>query len=87
MVHLKALDQSMESFNTGDWQSYKSSFTEDCYYCEYAKGRIIKSADDLLANSKNWKSAFPNACGEVRRLSVSFPSVSSHSRIHLTSRT
>lgn len=65
MAHLKALDQSMESFNTANWQSYQDSFTSDCHYCEYATGRVIKSSDELLVNSQNWKNAFSNAKGEV----------------------
>ena len=65
MPHLKSLDQSLEGFNKGDWDAYKSAYTDDCQYTEYATGREIKSSDELLSNSQNWKNAFPNAHGQL----------------------
>ncbi|MBC62548.1 MAG: hypothetical protein CMP11_08830 [Zetaproteobacteria bacterium] len=65
MTHLEALDQSIKAFNEGNWDEYKSSFTEDCHYTEYATGRSLNSSDELLSNSKSWKNAFPDAHGEV----------------------
>ena len=53
MESMATLEKSLESFNQGDWETYRALVADNCQYFEYATGRVVKSGDDFVSNSKS----------------------------------
>jgi steroid delta-isomerase-like uncharacterized protein len=56
---------SIEAFNAGDWDRFRSLHAEDVVEDELATQRRMEGIDALLESNQGWKQAFPDASGEV----------------------
>ncbi len=68
MAEQSALDVArvdVEAFNSGDWERFRQSLTEDSVYEEYATQRRLEGADAILEANQAWKQAFPDARGTI----------------------
>jgi len=56
---------SIEAFNAGDWDRFRSLHAEDVVEEELGTQRRIEGIDALLESNQGWKEAFPDASGQV----------------------
>jgi steroid delta-isomerase-like uncharacterized protein len=57
--------ESIEAFNTANWDRLAAAYTTDCVYEEPATQRRIEGIDAVLEVNKAWKAAIPDATGEI----------------------
>ena len=57
--------ESIEAFNAGDWDRFRSLHTEDVVEDEHGTQRRIEGIDSLVESNRGWKQAFPDASGQI----------------------
>jgi steroid delta-isomerase-like uncharacterized protein len=57
--------ESIEAFNAGDWDRFRSLHAEDVVEDELGTQRRIEGSDALVESNQGWKQAFPDASGLV----------------------
>ena len=57
---------SIECFNSGDFDRLRSLLAEDSYEEEYSTQRRLDGADAQIEAARGWKEAFPDGRGTVR---------------------
>jgi steroid delta-isomerase-like uncharacterized protein len=57
--------ESIEVFNAGDWDRFRSLHAEDVVEDELGTQRRIEGIDALVESNQGWKQAFPDASGQV----------------------
>jgi len=62
---IQAVRDAFEAFNRGDWEAFESTATSDAVHKEPGTGRVFTRQAEGTANAKGWKSAFPDAHGEI----------------------
>jgi steroid delta-isomerase-like uncharacterized protein len=62
---------SVDAFNHGDWEAVRADLGPGYVYEETGTGRRYEGADAVMAALQEWRSAFPDATGEIVRLAVS----------------
>lgn len=63
--------ESVEAFNRGDWDAIRAVLSPGYVYEETGTGQRYEGPDAAIAAFRSWKSAFPDATGEVTRLTTS----------------
>jgi steroid delta-isomerase-like uncharacterized protein len=56
----------LEAFNAGDWARVKASLVPDSVYEELGTQRRIEGSDAIMEAYRGWKTAMPDARGNVR---------------------
>lgn len=56
--------QSVDAFNSADWDQLRASLTPGATYEEFATQRRL-GVDDTVEANKEWKRAFPDAKGAI----------------------
>jgi steroid delta-isomerase-like uncharacterized protein len=57
--------ESVDAFNTGDWDRLRAISHPDSVEEEYSTGRHLEGIDQQLDAAKGWKRAFPDGTGTV----------------------
>jgi steroid delta-isomerase-like uncharacterized protein len=57
--------ESVEAFNAGDWDRFRSLHAEDVVEEELGTQRRLEGIDVLIEANEGWKQAFPDASGEI----------------------
>jgi steroid delta-isomerase-like uncharacterized protein len=65
-----ARDQ-IEAFNKGDWEQMRVLLTSDARYDEFGTERKVEGPDKIIELFEGWKTAFPDAAGNVTNALVS----------------
>lgn len=56
---------SIDAFNVGDWDRFRTLHAAGVVEEEFATQRRIEGIDALLESNQGWKRAFPDASGDV----------------------
>jgi steroid delta-isomerase-like uncharacterized protein len=67
MTSIDVARANIEAFNAGDWDRFGATLAEECVHDELATQRHLEGLDSILEANRDWKEAFPDARGEVRR--------------------
>jgi steroid delta-isomerase-like uncharacterized protein len=59
--------ETIECFNTGDWERLRALHTPDCVEDELSTERRLEGFDAMLEAAQGWKRAFPDGHGTVMR--------------------
>ena len=59
--------ETIESFNDGDMERFKSTLATDVVYEEVATQRRTQGADQLIEALMDWKRAFPDSKGIITK--------------------
>jgi steroid delta-isomerase-like uncharacterized protein len=62
--------ESIECFNSGDFDRFRSLLADDSYEEEHATQRRLEGADAQIDAARGWKEAFPDGRGTVERAYV-----------------
>ena len=62
--------ESVEAFNAGDFDRFRSLLADDSYEEELATQRRLEGADAQIEAARGWKEAFPDGRGTVERACV-----------------
>src|SRR5680860_1815131 len=62
--------ESIDAFNRSDWEAILAMFAPGFIYEETGTGRRLEGAEATLSALQEWKSAFPDAVGDVTRVVV-----------------
>jgi steroid delta-isomerase-like uncharacterized protein len=62
---IRVARENIDAFGAGDWERVRVTMTEDSIYQEYATGRRVQGAENVLQADQGWKKAFPDAKGTV----------------------
>jgi steroid delta-isomerase-like uncharacterized protein len=62
--------ESIDAFNRSDWEAILAMFAPGYIYEETGTGRRLEGAEATLSALQEWKSAFPDAVGDVTRVVV-----------------
>lgn len=57
--------EGVEAFNAGDWDRFRNTMAPDAEYDEPGTQRHAHGQDEILAITRAWKAAFPDARGTV----------------------
>ena len=57
--------ESIECFNAGDFDRFRSLLADDSYEEEYSTQRRLDGADAQIEAARGWKEAFPDGHGTV----------------------
>ena len=64
---LSLATRALEAFNTADWEAFRGLCHDDVVYVEAGTGRRIAGIEAYLDALREWKAAFPDVHGTVRR--------------------
>lgn len=59
---------SIDAFNRDDWGRLRELVADDYLYEETGTGQVTRGGDELIAALTAWKTAVPDATGEVTRV-------------------
>jgi steroid delta-isomerase-like uncharacterized protein len=62
--------ESVEAFNAGDFDRFRSLLADDSYEEELATQRRLEGADAQIEAARGWKEAFPDGRGTLERACV-----------------
>jgi steroid delta-isomerase-like uncharacterized protein len=62
--------ESVECFNRGDFDRFRSLLADDSYEEEFGTQRRLEGADAQVETARAWKEAFPDAHGTIGRACV-----------------
>ena len=62
--------ETVEAYNTGDWDRWRELHAPDVVYDEVATGRRLTGHDEVLDALRSWRGAFPDGGGEVAGTAV-----------------
>ena len=62
---IKIAREQVDAFNTGDWERLQAGLAADARYHEFATQRKVEGPEKIVELFKGWKTAFPDAAGEV----------------------
>lgn len=68
---LKIARETVEAFNTSDWERLKSSLAPDVVYDEVGTQRHMKGAGQVVESFQEWKKAGPDGIGTITKEIVS----------------
>lgn len=57
--------ESIEAFNAGDWDRLRDTLAPDADYDEFGTQRHAHGRDEIVAMTRGWKEAFPDAHGTI----------------------
>jgi steroid delta-isomerase-like uncharacterized protein len=63
--NLKLARESIEAFNTKNWERFKACMQPEGVYDEKATQRRVQGADQAVQLSRAWTQTFPDAKGKV----------------------
>jgi steroid delta-isomerase-like uncharacterized protein len=63
--------ESIAAFDRSDWDAIRATLAPDYVYEETGTGRRIEGADAVIAALEEWRSAYSDVVGDVRRVVVS----------------
>jgi steroid delta-isomerase-like uncharacterized protein len=62
---VKLARKQIEAFNAGDWEQLRAMLASDARYDELGTQRKIEGREMIVELFRGWKTAFPDAAGEV----------------------
>ncbi|NMO88946.1 ester cyclase [Actinomycetospora sp. TBRC 11914] len=61
---------SVEAFNRGDWDAVRATLAPGYIYEETGTNERYEGPDAVIAALQDWKTAFPDATGEIVRIAT-----------------
>jgi steroid delta-isomerase-like uncharacterized protein len=62
---VKLAHEQIHAFNTGDWEQMRAMLASGSRYDELGTQREVEGSEKIVELFKSWKTAFPDAVGDV----------------------